>query len=359
MLKRKPTAAECAAFLRDPSKNPVTGRALGARSPIRARLVRECAAEPLDRDPGREPEPVRAKSWGAPPTAPVPKWSEAEMLAHRAKYKTVGTWDALCAWLAAALDHNDLCWSHYFGDLGGLGDDSTGGTNGAVMADIVRGTRLLTMQSQDSLVAWDATPPVQAYLDQKGLAYRAEDVRTRSFQRAFVQLYGDVGTIKHMLAWLHESGIVGDSDATPVRALVEVPSLPVTQIMRDDGRLAPYDEDFFVVTWEDFYSRDGAMLIQSTASVGLEGRAPGGVVQQTGHTAFGGGPAEELDGFMRSFQKHDNGEYPSCTAGAQLRAQLARMQPRLGLLTLVDVNPMQRPMGGLCVWLARTYGRSL
>ncbi len=177
---------------------------------------------------------------------------------HRKLYSNIKNYDDLLEWLAISLEHNDLNWPLYHPDnYFDLGSDSEGGTNGKSMADIVRITKCCTHDSQESLIKWDKEAPVQNYVNLFFSNTEASKIRTLSFQRSYISLFGEVNNIMKIISQGIEMNLIGDSKNKLIKAFIWLPNDKKAKQVSDDGDLIKPSKNSYSLTWCDWYSDEG------------------------------------------------------------------------------------------------------
>lgn len=272
------------------------------------------------------------------------------------------TFEELAEWLAVSLEMQDLCWPLYpEAELQSLGSDSSGGTDGSAMAQVIRTTGMISYESQEGLVEYgrvhpnyvkfvttrnpEVLPALASALNvpEEHVPFVAIDSRTH--QRAMIELYGPVKAMLNVvkrLVGLWERAIMGSvCMADGARYLVDsdgnlVPSL--------SGELPPR-------TWDDFYSAaDGRLLVLSAETQRLEKveKANAFIMNTRGLRCM---PPSE---FLRAMHPHEYKDGIVCGQPSdELLAHLERRQNDMCSIVLADICPGAIMPGGLCVWALR------
>lgn len=270
-----------------------------------------------------------------------------KILNHRLSMIKCDNFKQLSEWLAKSLEMNDLCWPRYESETQTLGDDSTGGTNGELMAQIIRKTGMLTIESQEGLIETSTVAP--AYVD--FMATRNAELRDlieipmfgRAQQRAMVELFGPIKsmeTIVKRLGKLWDQAIKGSiykADGS-------------IYIIRENGVLEPHETGRLIErTWADLYSSEtGQLLAMSQSTYDLENSD---IRQNVIKIPARGITPTHPDDFISGMANRPYLPTEPCgVASKKLLDHLEAQKNNMCTMVLMDICPGQIMPGGFCVW---------
>lgn len=269
------------------------------------------------------------------------------------------TFEELAEWLAASLEMRDLCWPLSLNaEFQSLGSDSSGGTDGSAMAQVIRTTGMISYESQEGLVEYgrvhpnyvrfittrnpEVLPALASALNvsEEHVPFVAIDSRTH--QRAMIELYGPVKAMLNVvkrLVGLWGRAIMGSvCMADGARYLVD-----------NDGNLAPsLSGELPPRTWDDFYSAaDGRLLVLSAETQRLEKVETRNAFVMNTRGLRCMPPSE----FLRAMHHHEYEDGMVCGRPSdELLTHLGRRQNDMCSIAIEDICPGAIMPGGLCVW---------